>query len=40
LSFDTWRALAREHGLGDKEAVAVALRLVGDSPPAAPSLRR
>ena len=32
LSFDTWRALARDHGLSDTEAVDVALRLVCDSP--------
>ena len=31
LSFDTWRALARDYGLSDTEAVDVALRLVCDS---------
>ena len=28
LSFDTWRTLVRQHGLSDKDAVEVALRLV------------
>ncbi len=28
LSFDTWRTLARDHGLTDEEAVDVAMRLV------------
>jgi AcrR family transcriptional regulator len=28
LSFDTWRTLARQHGLGDADAVEVASRLV------------
>ena len=32
LGFDTWRALARDHGLSDAEAVDVALRLVCESP--------
>jgi AcrR family transcriptional regulator len=29
LSFDTWRTLAREHGLDDDQAVEVAARLAG-----------
>ena len=32
LSFDTWRSLVRDHGLTDDQAIAVALRLVGDTP--------
>jgi AcrR family transcriptional regulator len=32
LSFDTWRMLARDHGLTDAEAVDVAQRLVGNAP--------
>jgi AcrR family transcriptional regulator len=34
LSFDTWRALAREHQLTDAQAVEVALRLTDDRTPA------
>jgi AcrR family transcriptional regulator len=30
IAFDTWRALVRDEGLDDADAVEVALRLVGD----------
>jgi len=32
LSFDTWRSLTRDYGLTDDQAIAVALRLVADTP--------
>jgi AcrR family transcriptional regulator len=32
LSFETWRTLAREHGLTDRQAVTVAARLAGAAP--------
>jgi AcrR family transcriptional regulator len=35
LSFDTWRSLVREQGLNDDQAVDVALRLAGETPPRA-----
>lgn len=36
LSFDTWRTLAREHGLTDDQAIDVALRLAHSAPAASP----
>jgi hypothetical protein len=32
LGFDTWRTLTRDHGLTDKQAVALMLRLACDCP--------
>ena len=32
FSFDTWRSLTRDYGLTDEQAIAVALRLVCDTP--------
>jgi AcrR family transcriptional regulator len=33
LSFDTWRTLARDHGLTDEQAIDVAMRLVRECQP-------
>jgi AcrR family transcriptional regulator len=33
LSFDTWRTLARDHGLTDEQAIDVAMRLTRDRQP-------